>query len=193
MTPVLVVSLLWLLAMLAATAHFGPAERRVAGVASALAAFCVAMGGALLLSPQPNWVGVLIGLAAFWRLIAGRPRGGAFLAGAGAGLVAALQMAAGLDPWLALTLACVALLAAARAAWTMAPGGAEVGEAVLLCVAFAAPAIGLAADIAFGWQSAAVLNQQSAAQALPGAPVWAIAIVLLALVAGVIRGALKRR
>ena len=193
MNPVLVVSSLWLFAMLAAVAYFRHVERKVAGLATALVAFGVAMADALMLAPQPNWVGVLIGLAAFWRLIAGRLRADALLAGSGAGLVAALQVAAGLSPWLALALGLAALVAAALVAWTMAQGGGAIGDIALLCAALAAPAIGLAADVAYGWHSARALNQQVVAQAAPAAPAWAIGLLLLAFAAGVIRGAWTRR
>ena len=63
-------------------------------------AFAAVLAGALQLGPQPNWIGVLVSLAASWRLIAGPlPRVGALIAGACAGLAAALQIGGGIAIW----------------------------------------------------------------------------------------------
>ncbi|BAV65919.1 hypothetical protein [Sphingobium cloacae] len=194
MNPALSISLLWLLAMLGAAAHMTPARLARADWARALAAYASAFWIATILSPQPNWIGLLIGTAAFWRLIAGPAgRSGSVVAGGSAALAAALQMAGGVPLWIAAALGLAALCAAGLARGGAGEGGVALREHVLVVVALASPAIGLAADAAYGWQSAVMLNRTVQPAAVPAPPVWAIAILVLAGAAGVIRGFWVRR
>src|SRR5690606_485867 len=93
MMVLLSVSALWLLGMLAAAAHARDAGLTEGNGWRMAVAFIVAVPLALWLTPQPNWIAVLLALGAFWRLIAG-PMGrvGGVLAGASAALVATFQL-----------------------------------------------------------------------------------------------------
>jgi len=180
------VSLIWLLAMLAAAAFVHDSGRGAIGVLRMALAFPVTLAVALWLSPQPNWVGVLIGVMAIWRLIAGPfGRVGGLLGGVCAGLAAALQVAGGVPLWIAAALAAGAL---ALVAWL--PRGSanrDLPREMMVVIALAVPLAGLAGDLVYGWHSAAVLNRGASAPSVPP-PAWAIAIAALALVAGAIRG-----
>jgi len=185
------VSLLWLFAMLSAAAHFQDAGRGFAGALGGALTFAIVYPLAIALSPQPNWIGVLIGLAAWWRLITGRlPRMGGVLAGSCAALAAALQTAGGASPWMTVTVAAVALLAAFI--YAGAGRSAVARQTMLMVCALGAPIVGLAGDMLYGWQSATMLNR-GIAVAAPSPPVWAIIIVGLAIVAGLVRGYWIRR
>ncbi len=193
MTPALSVSLIWLLAMLAAAAHMAPPRPGLADLGRAIAVYAATFAAASLVSPQPNWVGVLVGIAAFCRLIAGpMGRAGPVLAGLSAALAASLQGAGGLPFWIAASLGIAALLGGA-----LLPGRTEgraaLRETVLIVAALAAPAIGLAADVAYGWHSATVLNRAAGPVSADMPPVWALAVLALALAAGVLRGFWVRR
>jgi hypothetical protein len=182
------VSVIWLLAMLAAAAHVQDARRSFASGAAVALSFLVVAPLAVWLSPQPNWVGVLLGVGASWRLIAGPlPRAGSLLAGASAALAAALQVAGGISPWLAFPVAAAAL--AAAFAWRAGSAANDnLREIVLVIGALGFPIAGLAGDLAFGWVSASVLNVGVVQPVAPEPPLWALAVVGLAVVAGVIRG-----
>lgn len=182
------VSIIWLLAMLAAAAHVQDARRSLgSGIATALSFMAVAPV-AVWLSPQPNWVGVLLGVGASWRLIAGPlPRAGGPLAGASAALAAALQIAGGVSPWLALPVAAMALMIAFL--WRAGSGANDnLREIVLVTAALGFPIAGLAGDLIFGWASASMLNVGAMQPVAPEPPLWALAVVGLAVVAGVVRG-----
>lgn len=186
------VSLIWLLAMLAAAVFVHDAARSWRAMLAAALAFLVTLTVSLWLSPQPNWVGVLVGLVAIWRLVSGPfSRAGGALGGVCAGLAAALQVAGGLPLGIAGCLAAGGL--AIAAILPRRPAGRDMTrELMVIVVALAVPVIGLAADLVYGWHSAAVLNQGVAvASAAP--PGWAMAIVAVALVAGLIRGIWARR
>ncbi len=193
MMVLLSVSALWLLGMLAAAAHAQDAGRTQANGWRMAIAFVVVAPLAMWLTPQPNWIAVLLALGAFWRLIAG-PMGrvGGLLAGASAALVAALQIAGGVAYWLALPVTVFGL--ALAFAWS--GGGTQYRrwEWVLVAVAILLPPVGLANDIIYGWQSATVLNQQAveSAEAVT-TPGWAIAIVGAALLVGLVKGIWIRR
>jgi hypothetical protein len=194
MTPALSVSLIWLLAMLAAAAHMAPARLAPAELARAVIAFALIFWVVPYLSPQPNWVGVLVGVAAFWRLIAGpMPRIGPVLAGSCAALAAALQVAGGIPYWLAAALGFAALLVAGLVLGRVPIRRIAFREHVLIVSALGAPTIGLAGDVAYGWHSAAVLNRAAAPLASVSPPIWAIIILVLAVVAGAVRGLWIRR
>ncbi|HWJ69207.1 MAG TPA: hypothetical protein VNS79_04060 [Sphingobium sp.] len=186
------VSLMWLLAMLAAAALVHDAARSARALLPMGLAFLVTSAVALWFSPQPNWVGVLIGIIAIWRLVGGPfARVGGLLGGVCAGLAAALQVAGGVPLGVAGGLAAGALVIAA--ALPRAPAGRDMTREIMVIVAaLAIPVIGLAADLVYGWHSAAVLNR-GAAVATTSPPLWAIGIVALALVAGLIRGLWARR
>ncbi|MEJ2411157.1 MAG: hypothetical protein P8Y48_18140 [Novosphingobium sp.] len=194
MTPALSVSLIWLLAMLACAAHMAPARLAPSELARAVGAYGLTFAAASFLSPQPNWVGVLIGIAAFWRLISGpMVRIGPGIAGACAALAAALQWSGGLPYWTSAALGVAALLCAGLVLGRVPEGRVSFREHVLVMAALAAPAIGLWADVAYGWQSATVLNRAAQPVAALTPPVWTIIILVLALAAGVIRGIWVRR
>lgn len=193
MIVLLSVSALWLLGMLAAAAHAQDAGRERANGWRMAIAFVVVVPLAMWLAPQPNWVAVLLALGAFWRLIAG-PMGrvGGLLAGASAALVASLQIAGGIAYWLALPVTVFGL--ALAFVWSGGDTRFRRWEWILVAVAILLPPVGLVNDIIYGWQSAAVLNQQAVesteAVTTPG---WAIAIVGAALLAGLVRGIWIRR
>lgn len=192
MMVLLSVSALWLLGMLAAAAHAQDAGRTLANGGRMAVAFIVIVPLALWLTPQPNWIAVLLALGAFWRLIAG-PMGrvGGVLSGASAALVAALQIAGGVTYWLALPVTALGLALAFT--WSGDDSRFRRWEWVLVAVAIVIPPVGLANDIIFGWQSATVLNQQAVETGAVTPPAWAIAIVGAALLAGLVRGIWIRR
>ncbi len=187
------ISLIWLLALLAASAHVQQGEKDVAELVQGGLVFALVLAGALFLSPQPNWIGVLVGLTAMWQLIGGPlPRMSAVLGAVCAGLAAALQVAAGLSFWIAVPLAAGALVAGgAVLARSTARNGLR--DMVFIVTALATPAIGLAGDLVYGWHSAAVLNRGVVAQHDVPTPAWAVVIVALALLAGALRGIWKQR
>src|SRR5690606_4563163 len=191
MMVLLSVSALWLRGMLAAAAHAQGAGRKLANGGRMAVAFIVVVPLALWLTPQPNWISVLLALGAFWRLIAG-PMGrvGGVLAGASAALVAALQIAGGVAYWLALP---VTALGLALAFTWIVDSHSRRWAWVLVAVAIVIPPVGLANDIVYGWQSAAVLNQPTVETGAVTPPGWAIAIVGAALLAGLVRGIWIRR
>lgn len=187
------VSLIWLLAVLAAAAQVQDVPRRALMAAGIVLAFAATLGAAMTLSPQPNWIGVLAGIGAFWRLIAGpMPRGGMGLAGGSAALAAALQIGGGISPLVAVPLAGGALMLAFLLRRPASANGRRELERVLIIAALALPIIGLAGDLMFGWHAATMLNRNVAAittaTAAPVPPAWTIAIVGFAIVAGLIRG-----
>lgn len=185
------VSALWLFALLAAFAFYRDTGLYWRGFAAGGGGLALGVVTGTLLNAQPNWVGALIGLIAFWRLIAGPSRRAApWLGGLGAGLVAALQANAGVLFWPAVAVTGVALFLAMMLSRGNAANHAH--EALLGIVALAAPAVGLSADLIYGWQSAAVLNLDLAAGRAPPPPGWAIAIVGLAFMAGLLKGAWRR-
>lgn len=180
------VAAIWLLAMLAAAAHLPDSRRRSMSLGVAVTAFVAVLPAAIWLSPQPNWIGILIGLGTSWRLIAGPlPRAGSVLAGSSAALAAALQVSGGISAWLAISVAAAALLAAF--AWAGRSRDRTMRELMLVVAALGAPLAGLVGDLLFGWQSASMLNR-GIAVASPAPPTWAVAIVGLALMAGLLRG-----
>ena len=182
------VSLIWLFAMLAATVHLGDCKPGLRSAVGTVLAFVSIYAAALWFSPQPNWIGVLIGLGAFWRLIAGPlPRAGMVLAGASAGLAASLQIAGGISPWLVLPVTAVALALAFLLGRPRTEQG-SLREKALILVASAAPLVGLASDMIFGWQSATMLSRDAVAAATVETPGWTIAIVAVAVVAGLAKG-----
>ncbi|HTN14288.1 MAG TPA: hypothetical protein VL017_10555 [Devosia sp.] len=182
------VSLIWLLAMLAGAAALQDCRRSRGTLIAAALAFAGALTAAHFVNPQPNWVGVIVGLLASWRLIAGPlPRAAAWIAGACAGLAAALQIAGGVS----LLLAAGVTGAALGAALLLTRPGSRSGTmrgAALVAAALGAPVAGLASDLLFGWRSATMLAQDTASATAPHPPMWAIAIVVLALAAGLLKG-----
>lgn len=193
LTISIAVSLIWLLAMLACAAHCRDGGRTVRAALAGAAAFAASLTLADWLSPQPNWIAVLIAIGAGWRVIVGpSARIAPILAGASAGLAAALAIAAGISAWAAVALTGVALAAAFAA---QGKGGAPDTrhERVLVLVALAMPPAGLAADFLYGWQSAAMLGRDAIEVAAPSPPVWALAVVGLALLAGIANGARIRK
>lgn len=182
------VSLIWLLAMLAGAAALQDCRRGPGTLLAAALAFAATLAMAHYVNPQPNWIGVIVGLLASWRLIAGPlPRAGAWIAGTCAGLAAALQIAGGVSLLLAAGVTGAALCAAFLFARPASGNGAMRGAA-LVAAALGAPVVGLAGDLLFGWRSATMLAQDTAPAAAPQPPVWAIAIVVLALAAGLLKG-----
>jgi hypothetical protein len=191
MMVLLSVSALWLLGMLAAAAHAQDAGRTGANGWRIAIAFVAVVPLAIWLTPQPNWIAVLLALGAFWRLIAGpMARVGGFLAGASAALVAALQIAGGVAFWLAVPVTALGLVLVF--AWSC-NNRFRRWEWVLVAVAIVIPPVGLANDIIYGWQSATVLNQAAVKTGAVAPPAWAIAIVGAALLAGLMRGIWIRR
>jgi hypothetical protein len=186
------VSLIWLLALLAASAHVQRGSRGATRLLTLALGFGATLLLARFLSPQPNWVGVIVGVTAMWQLIGGPlPRIGNLLGAVCAGLAASLQVAGGVPLWLAGPLAAAALFGAAL---LLRPGSARSGvtDVVLIVVALAAPVVGLAGDLVYGWQSASVLGGMTLPSVKVSTPGWAIGIVVLALLAGALRGIWKR-
>ncbi|KPL66892.1 hypothetical protein SZ64_01530 [Erythrobacter sp. SG61-1L] len=189
----LTVSLIWLLAMLAAAVCLQDSGRSLRSAVAAALAFAAVLAVALQFNPQPNWIGVLVGVAAGWRLISGPlPRTGSLVAGACAGLAAALQIGGGVDLLPAAAVTGGALTIAFLLARPGRGNGQLRGHALILA-ALGAPLAGLIGDLLYGWQSATVLSQDAAQSAAPAPPAWAIAIVGLALGAGLLRGMWIRR
>ena len=58
----------------------------------------------------------------------------------------------------------------------------------MIAVALILPVIGLSGDIVYGWQSAGMLGGAEASGRSVDPPAWALAIVGLALAAGLVRG-----
>lgn len=186
MIVLLSVSMLWLLGMLAALSFAQDAERTLGSGVKMAITFGLVIPLASWLTPQPNWIAVLLACAACWRLIAGPMRKtGPFFAGASAALVAALQIAGGISLWLAIPVTALGLVLAFL--WNSGPRSPR-WEWVMVGVALALPPVGLANDILYGWHSATVLNQETAEAAANTPPAWAIVIIGAALIAGLVRG-----
>lgn len=181
------VSALWLLGMLACVAFVQSVPLTRAVIIGAVAGFAVVLPLALFLSPQPNWVSVLLSSAIIWRLIAGpSARTAGLLAGLCAALVAALQIASGVSAALAAPVSFVGL--AVAFVWGKGGGGGLRWEWVLFACALAIPPLGLINEIIYGWQSAAALKQGATTQNAVATPDWAIALVGASLIAGLVRG-----
>jgi hypothetical protein len=186
------VSVLWLLALVAGFVLFRDCGLSLRTCCAAGAALAIAFGLGIALSPQPNWIGVLVAVIAFWRLIGGAaPRSAPWLAGCCAGLAAALQAGAGVPVWQAGGITTAALALAMVAGRAGRSGLA--GEWALVVVALAAPVFALAADLSYGWQSAAVLNTQVVRVDAPPPPLWAWIVAGLSLTAGLAIGAWRKR
>lgn len=192
MMVLLSVSALWLLGMLAAAAHAQDAGRTQANGWRMAIAFVAVVPLAMWLTPQPNWIAVLLAAGAFWRLIAGpMPRVGGLLAGTSAALVAALQIAGGVAYELVLPVTALGL--ALAFVWSGGKLRFKRWEWVLVVVAIVIPPAGLVNDLIYGWQSATVLNQEAVDTAAISPPAWTITIVGAALLAGLVRGVWIRR
>ena len=187
------IALIWLLALLAAAVHLRDGGRTLPSALWAAAGFAAAVPCALWLAPQPNWIAVLVTIGAIWRLIAGGgSRSGPLLAGISAGLAAALVATAGIETATAAGLTAAALVAA----FALQPGRGKASprdEHLLVAAALSLPVAGLSGDIVYGWQSAAMLGDGGITVAAVEPPEWALAIVVLALVAGLVRGLWARR
>ncbi|OJW61582.1 MAG: hypothetical protein BGO57_06555 [Sphingomonadales bacterium 63-6] len=186
------ISVIWLLAMLAAAAMLRDVRRTFFDAIKIGLGFAATLNLALIFNPQPNWIGVLVGLLASWRLIAGpMPRMGGVIGGACAALVAALQIGGGIP---GMTAAAVAGGALAIAFLLVRSGSAHsrtsigIGSIALLLAALGAPLAGLLGDLLYGWQSATMLAQDAAQPPAPPPPAWALAITGLALAAGLFKG-----
>ena len=183
------VSLIWLLAMLAAAVHVRDAESTAKPFALLAAAFTVVLPLAIWLSPQPNWVAVLVTILAIWRLIGGRSaRLGPVVAGITAALAASLLVAAGLSLTIAAAVTAIALLAAFLLRGREPGRDGSAHELVLVLVALAMPVVGLFGDLLFGWQSATMLSSAAVELDTPAPPVWSIGIAVLAVLAGLFKG-----
>ncbi len=184
-----IVSIVWFLAMLGAAVLVRDAGRAVATTLWAGIGFVGTFPLALWLSPQPNWIGVLVGVVAMWRVIGGASaRFAPILSGSISGLAASLMVAAGAPSTASVAVTVAVLLLASVLRPAAAGGAVATREHVLALIALATPLVGLLADMLFGWQSAAVLNQQEIEINAPSVPAWGLAIVGLALVVGVVRG-----
>jgi hypothetical protein len=120
------------------------------------------------------------------------PRAGGVLAGTSAALAAALQVAAGANPWLAVGVTFAGLALAFQCGGNR-KGSMRLREAILVGIAIVLPPVALANDIVFGWHSASVLGEGAINLPSPTPPAWAIAILALALVTGLIRGIRVKR
>lgn len=187
MIVTLAVSALWLLGMLASVAFVQSVTLTWRVAAGAVVSFAALLPAALYMSPQPNWVAVLLACAVMWRLIAGPSAHTAgLLAGLSAALVAALQIASGVSVWLAAPVSLLGL--AAAFAWGKGGSAGLRWDWLLFACALAVPPLGLINEIIYGWQSASALNQGATAQEAVATPGWAIALVGAALIAGLVRG-----
>lgn len=183
-----IVLILWVLALLGAALWVRDSRRQPRALLAAVLGFVLAWALALgLLSPQANWIGVLLGLAAGLRLLSGTwPRAGAVVGGGSAGLAAALLTAAAVPTALALALSLAALLLVFL--WRPAESAASrPHDAVLAWLTLGAPLLGLFPDLVYGWQSAMVLNQGVPAATRPWPAPWAALLPALALLAGALR------
>jgi len=110
------------------------------------------------------------------------------LAGACAGMAVAPHVASSVNAWVAVGVGVGGIAAGMTLAGGpgLAPGRAR--EAVLMLVAFAAPVVAAAPEIAAGWQSAQVLSQAGEAVAARAIPLWTIGFVALAVIGGALRG-----
>jgi len=176
------VSLLWLLAMAAAALHLRDGGRSLGNGVRIAGAAVVVLPLALWLSPQPNWIGVLLAGGAILRVITGPlPRAGGLLAGASAALGAALLLASGVSPLIAIPMTAAGIVAAFLL-------GGRTREGALVVVAVLMVPVGLVNDLAYGWRSAMALAGGQAEPAAVAAPSWAMALTITALLAGVMKG-----
>lgn len=159
------------------------------------AAGAAAFGVVLALTPALGFsspaLALLAGIAAGWVLV--RPSAAMrdfILAGMCAALAAGLNQAQGLSVWMAAG-ACAALLGVGVLLLPAGDKRSAPRQAMLIAAALASPFIAAATDVMAGWQSAQALNR-----ALPesdaAVPLWTIGILVLALGAGCLRGAMKR-
>lgn len=145
------------------------------------------------LRPEPGWIGLLVALIAGWQLVwPSSPRAGPVLAGALAGMAAALHIGAGVAPALASLAAAGALVAGLVLVRGRALG--DRTNASLAISALGALVLGFAPEVASGWQSAQALSQAAATSGgTPAAiPLFVLLLILAALAAGIARGAFRR-
>lgn len=184
------VSLLWLLCMLAAAANLTQQTLRSWIEPLWLAGgFALALIVAQWIPAQAEWVGLAVALIAAARLVwPGSDRAGLIAAGVCAGLAAGIYAANGLQIWLAGGICLALLVVAAVLARSPQFVSSRLRENVLLVVAWLAPIIAAAPGVVSGWRSAQALNQAAEASLAQGIPVWAFATALLALIGGMVRG-----
>ena len=167
--------------------------QRVAGLLSLAAGFTAALALLTLLAPQPGAVGILVALAAGWRLLRpGRSAADATLAGACAGAAAALYAAGGVNLTLSVALAAGVLGISLLRPFKQSAQHRTGRDLILLLVAPLAAVAGLLPDFIDGWHSAGLLNAPATAPRMT-IPAWALAAVIAALLAGLFKGAWIRR
>jgi hypothetical protein len=185
-----VTSAVWLFALLTGVSLCRASVRRPGEIAAVVGSAAVLLLAAYGLKARPEWVGVVVGVIAVWRLI-GRPSPLAdnLMSGACLGLAGALYVAQGVQPALAVALT----VATFGVALWLASAVKDWRGWGLALAALAAPVAGLLPALAFGWRSAQVLNRAAAESAVRPIPWWTLGWVGLALAAGVVRGLWVRR
>lgn len=188
------ISVLWLLCMLAAVANVVAGNaRRVDGLWIVLA-FGLVFSAVHGRSLEPSWIGLCVGLSAGILLFASPPEWARLsMAGALGALAANLYIGQGANEWIVAP-ACFALIALVFA---FARGGRYASSptqtALLVLLGLAAPLAAAAPGVLSGWQSAQALNQSGHAGAAPAIPALAWQFVAGSLFLGVIHGLWARR
>lgn len=182
----------WFLALLGGIVLAGRARDRAGWMMLALGFGPVALLSSVF-APTSGWIGLLVGLIAGWRLL-WKPSVKIDGASAGAmvGMAVALHLGHEVHLPVALIVAVGSLIAglllAGRSALT-GPGGS-----CLAIVALAAPAIGLAPEVASGWRSVQGLSGSAAGPISAPAvmPLYVLLLIGAALIAGILRGTFRR-
>jgi zinc transporter ZupT len=194
MSPPSLISVLWLLCMLAAVANVaGGSVRRIDGLWIVLA-FGLVLALAHGRSLDPSWIGLCVGLSAGILLFAPPPEWVRLaVAGALSALASNLYISQGANEWIVAP-ACFGLIALVFA---LAYGGRYASSptqtALLVLLGLAAPVVAAAPGILSGWQSAQALNQSGHSGATPAIPALAWQFVAGSLFLGVIHGLWARR
>jgi hypothetical protein len=193
MTGVLV-SIIWLCGMVLAALFMRDSRFSARTMGIGALVYAAALPLSLLLSPQPNWVGVLLLLIALWRVAKGaRQTRDVMLAALCAALVSSLQIAGGLSHEVAVIVAVFGLICGA----ILPRGGGAVASADMATGRIMAAALlaffaGMASDFLYGWNAALVIMAKDSAP-IAALPSWTVGIIMLALVAGMIRGMMAKR
>lgn len=183
------VSIIWLGGMVMAALLLRDGAISLRSLASAALAYAAGLALCLWLSPQPNWVSMLLLLIMLWRVAKGPQRRlAATLAALCAALVSSLQISGGLEAWLAVILALIGF----ASFWILPRIAAPSSEGRLICAALAALAAGMASDFLYGWNAALVILANDNAQSV-SLPNWTWGIIMLALIAGMIWGKMAKR
>lgn len=194
MTISVLVSAVWLSCMLAAVVLAMRPAVRATDLLFLAVPFVLVWGLGRVITVQAGWAGVTAAVLVGWRLLQGGSANvDRLTAGLLAGLATALHAAHGVSAPLAAAFS-LPLLAGAALLGRNAPGTRRPAfDGLLVLVAWTAPVIGLAPEVAAGWKAAGAMNLPLAGAASKAIPAWSLAFIALALLAGALRAVWIRK